>query len=324
MSTTLSTADIIRQALGFAGEVDTGGSPYQSRCIPWINKLHEDVLSGASMFDMDVGQPFPWARAENPLTLVLKAPFTTGAVTLTNGLATGTFSVAPDVSLGSFVDRYLKVSTNPDYYKITSHTAGSTSFTLDSVWADPSVVGGTFSALKLIYDLGANILRLVEPINVYRFGGWDTDYDGKIYGIGINELRKNYPLARLYGKLPERFSVLFKSETKFKIQFSTYVTEDIKVDLDYVPIPELLEDSANSIPLIPGHKCNLLVFGLASMIALDKRDYEKAGSMSKQAATILRSMLIEQNRTTGYTARNRGQLVPRMDLVPNNKFRGVS
>lgn len=324
MTTSQSTADLIRQALGFAGEVDTGNSPYHAKCTPWINKLHEDILSGSSMFDVDVGQPFPWARSENPKTIILKAPYTSGGVTLTNGSASGTFSVAPGAGLGSFVDRYMKVDSNPDYYKITAHTAGSTAFTIDAVWADPTVTVGAYSALPIIYDLGSNVLRIVEPINVYRFGGWDTDFDGRIYGIHINELRKNYPLARLYGKLPERFAVLYQSETKFKIQFSTFVTEDLKVDLDYVPIPALLEDSQNSIPLVPGHKSNLLAFGLASMIALDKRDYEKAGSMAKQAGTILRSMLVEQNRTAGYTARNRGQLVARQDQMPNNKFRGVS
>jgi hypothetical protein len=324
MSVAQSTASIIRQALGFAGEVDTGNSEYHARCTPWINKLHEDVLSGSSMFDVDVGQPFPWARAENPKTLILKTCYTDGGVTLTNGSDAGTFSSAPSSSLGSFVDRFLKLDSSPDYYKIIAHTAGSASFTLDSVWADDSVSVASFSAIPLIYDLGSNILRLVEPINVYRFGGFDTDYDGKIYGISINELRKNYPLARLYGKLPERFATLYQSETKYKIQFSTYVTEEIKVDLDYVPRPDLLIDSDDSIPLIPGHKSNLLVYGLAHMIALDKRDYEKAGSMAKQAATILRSLLVEQNRTAGYTARNRAQLVPRQDQMSNNKFRGIS
>lgn len=321
MSSAQTSADIIREALSLAGEVDSGQSQYHAACVPWLNKLHEDILSGASMFNVDVGQPYPWARSETQKTLILKAPYESGGVTLTNGSASGVFTTTPGVALGSFVDRFLKTANCPDFYKITAHTAGSANFTLETAWVSDSVTGEAFKAIPLIYDLGSGILRLVEPINIYRASGFE-EFDGRCYGIHINELKRNYPLARVVGRIPERFAVLFSNETKFKIQFSSYVSENVKVDLDWIPIPELLEDSHTSIPLVPHHKRSVLVYGLAARIAMEKKNWEAFGNFGKMAGTVLASMQIETIKTAHSTAKNRGQLIPRLDQVSKAKYRG--
>lgn len=322
MSASLSTADIIRQALVDAGEVETGQSEFHARCIPWINEFQNDLLSGSPLFNMDIGQPFPWALAENAKSLILRTPYETGTVLLTAGSASGTFGTAPGVGLGSFADRFLKAASSDDYYKITAHTAGGAGFTLDSAWAGDTIAADTFKAIPLIYDLGSTILRLAEPINIYRFADLTSDNDGKCYGIDVNLLRRKFPLSRLFAGTPENFAVTFQSETKFKVQFSTYVIEQMKVDLDYVPIPTLLEDSHLSIPVIPYDKRNFLRHALAWKISHSKRDFEKAGEHAKAAGTFLAGMLSVRSKVSQAVSKSRGQLKPRQEQVGRARLRG--
>lgn len=93
-----------------------------------------------------------WARARRPLVLELQPPYTTGSVTLTLGSVSGTFSVAPSASVeGWFLQ--LSGGTNPEVYRIASHTAASTSFQLDAAFTQTTVTSSTFSIFKLDYDL---------------------------------------------------------------------------------------------------------------------------------------------------------------------------
>lgn len=311
--------DLLRGALRRAGEVVDGTSKYHETALRYMNNLYRDIVSGATVFDVDVGEPWPWARAQTPGTFTLVVPYETGTVSLTNGSASGTFSSAPGASLGSFVDRFLKVLGHNEYYRIISHTAGSASFTLDANYLGTTGTTLTFKCHKLIFDLGTNILRLVEPFRIYDFADYRED-DPLIFGIELNRFRTEFPVARLQSGIPERFAVLYQSDSSFKVQVSRSVQiNSIKVDFDYIPVPSDIIESTSSIPIIPRDKRVVLEYGTAHHIMMDKED-SRADYYLNLTKTTLRSMLESTHRSHQNTSKRRGQIVPRLDEVRRTRF----
>lgn len=312
--------DLLRGALRRAGEVVDGSSKYHESALRYMNNVYRDILSGSSIFDIDVGDPWPWARSSTPGSITLLPPYETGSVTLTAGLTSGTFSSAPASSLGSFVDRFLKVSGHSEYYRIVSHTAGSASFTIDLAYLGTSGSGQTFKAHKLIYDLGASILRLVEPLRVYNLSDFRED-EPLIYGIDANTFRREYPLARLESGVPERFATIYQDDTSYKIQICRTMVSgtSIKADYDYVPVHADIIESISSIPVIPRDKRVVLEYATAHHILMDKED-SKADYYFKQTQSALRSMLESSNRVTTHTSKRRGQIVPRLDQIRKTRL----
>lgn len=322
MANSNSGADLLKGALQKAGEPTNGNSTYHGLALKYINNVYLDLLSGGSSFLESVGDPWPWARSRTPKTLVLKAPYETGSVTVTTGSATGTFSIAPDVSLGSFKDRHLQIDGQPDIYKITAHTAGSASFTIDTGYVSTGGAGLTFRAHKLIYNISNDVLRLCAPIRLYRSFGWDNEDDGQILDCNINNLQKEYPLSRLERRIPKRFAELYRDDTEWLIQFSSSVNDDTKVDFDWIPRPTDLIDSATSIPRFPLERRHLIEAGAAHLICIDKGD-DKAGYFFNLVKGGLSAMMSASIKEIQQSSGEVGKLTPRMDLKTNNKYRGV-
>lgn len=322
MANSKSAQDLLKGSLQKAGEANDGSSDYHSLALKYLNVAHRSILSGSNEWDVDVGEPWPWARARDSRTIILKAPYETGTITLTNGSTSGTFSTAPSSSLGSFQDRYLKVSDRADYIRITAHTAGASAFTIDHAYTE-ATGALNFKAIKVVYDLGEGILRLCEPMRVYKRMGFGEDDDGQIYGIDINNLRKNYPIHKIKEEVPQRFAKLFEDEDQTLIQFSGYPTEDTKVDFDVIEIPADLIDSDQSFPLIPLQFRDVLEYATAFLLCADKED-DKSQYLYKMTQTKLRAMLEASLKEVQHTTKQRGQLVPRADLASRrrNVFRG--
>lgn len=314
MANSYTGADIINGALRKAGELADGTSPYQELAVKVVNDCYLDLLSASSLFDTDIGEPWPWAKSDFPISLILEAPFDDGSLTLTNGSDAGTFSVAPAVGLGSLVDRFVKVNNVPDFYRIKTHTAGATAFTLDAPYQGDSDSGLAFRAHKLIYNLGTSIARIVEPIQLYRNQAWD-DNDMKIFGLDADRFHKEFPLARLQMGLPTRFARMKQSDSVFKIQMNRSVSESVKVDIEYVPYPETITPSVDSIPIIPREKRVFLEYAGAHFLCLDKGLKDQAATWFSHAQNCLRSMLRDNNRKDAEVSKNYGRILPRQDQV---------
>lgn len=320
MANSYTGADILKGTLQKAGELADGSSSYIELGLKFINNIYYDLLSASSMFDVDIGDPFPWARSSTPLSILLKAPYETGTVSLTNGSTSGTFSSAPSAALGSFVNRFIKMDQDPEFYRIVSHTAGATAFTLDLAFVGETGAALTFKAHKLIYDLGSNILRLCEPMRVYQDQGFDADEDLLVTGIEANTLRADWPLARLTQAVPSRFATIYQSDTEYLVQFNSSVSADTKLDCDYVPIPTDIINSESSIPVIPRERRKILEFGGAHLLCVEKGMGEKATYYLGAAKAELNALMRSKNKTMRNVSRSRGRLIARADEI--NRFRG--
>jgi hypothetical protein len=320
MANSLSTADLLRGALQKAGELTDGNSDFHDIALRYMNNAYLDLLSGSSIFDPDAGDPYPWALSRSPKTLTLKAFFETGSIAVNQDSTTATLSPAPAAGEGSFKDRHLKIDGVDDYYRVSAHTAGSATLTLEHAFVDANVSGSNYRLHKLIYDIGSDVLRLAAPMRVYRNKTLHDDDDGKIYGINHQALEDNYPLYRLQTGIPTRFSEVYRDDTEYLVQFDKSSSEDAKVDFKYVPVPSHLVDSSTDYPVLPREKRFILEFATAHFLLVDKED-EKASYYFNATSQALKGIIEAKNKEVQHTSKQRGQLVPRADLVSNRKFK---
>lgn len=313
MANSKTTKDLIKGALNHAGELPDGNSDFHQLALKYINKIYKDVLSASSLFNIDIGEPFNWAVARQPISLILEPAYDVGTVALTNGVDSGVFSSPPAVS---HKDRYLLLTNSgaPTYYKIVAHTGGSPNFTLDSVFIEETVAAASFKSIKLIYDLGNGLLRLLEPFRVYSTDSvFMADDHGKIYAMDTKRFRYDSPLKWLVQGIPELYTTIYRDDVEWLIQFDAYPSKQVKIDVDYIPFPDDLIDTEDSIPVIPIEYRDILEFGTAFFILQDKHD-DKADRFSQITSTALKKMVEGERRQIAHGTKNRGSLIPRMDL----------
>jgi hypothetical protein len=311
MANARSTSDLIKGALQHAGELTDGSSPYHALALRYINQAYLAVLSGSNEFEIDFGDPWHWARDTNPGIINLEAPVT-GSVTFTNGSASIVFSSGPTASLTGW---FIKVESRPTIYRISAHTAASTSATIDSVYLEETG-SVAYTAFKLVYDLGENVLRLVEPLRHYQtqdgyYADGVQDRD-KIYSIDLNRFRKDYPLTKAIEGVPSKFAILRQSESEFLVHMNYYPSEKMRVEYDRISIPEGLIDSDDSIPIIPRNHRDVLEFLAAHMVLIDKSD-DKAPYWLDRGKQKLRAMTRSDRKQQSQTNDGRGRIITRPD-----------
>lgn len=150
-----TTADLVSSVLRRCGENSDSSSPYYQQAIDYLDQIHNTVITGGSEFNLDVDEPWVWAKARRPLVLEIQPYYSTGSVSLTQGSSSGTFSAAPTISLEKY---FLKLDSGPEVYRIASHAANSTGFSLDAAFPQTSATGATFKAFLLDYDLVNNYI----------------------------------------------------------------------------------------------------------------------------------------------------------------------
>jgi hypothetical protein len=315
-----STVDIKRAALRNAGELSDGTSAYDEHMLGWIKDAYLKILGDANPFDVDVSDPWHFARSPTPGVIILKAPYETGTVSLTNGSASGTFNTAPGVGLGSLAGRVLKIADRPEFFRILTHTAGAGPFTLDAVYTDETGSALGFKAIRLDYDIGtsqARILRLVNAMNVYRRQAGAAK-DGKISGLDLAVFQENHPLIRLEGGVPSAYAVVVEANGVITVRFNKYVSQDTRVEYEWIPVPTELEDSDASIPIIPlNHRC-VLEYAATWRLMLEKEDQRKNEYLALTKGQI-QAMQAGKRAVDSTTSSNYGKLVARPDQVGQRK-----
>lgn len=272
MSQFYSGADLKRGVLQRCGEPTDGTSQYDAVALKYINQIYFNVISGSNEFDVDCGEPWPWARANAPMILTLQATYNTGSVALTNGSTLGVFSSPPALSaMGQYI--HTSDDNNPEHYRIISHIGGNDEFTLDGPYNGVTNSAANFFVDWIVYELGSQdkILRLVEPFRVY-FMTWDEDRNYQIYGLDANSFNKDYPLSIMVGGVPTRFMTFINDAGNLAVRFNETVGQQMRVEVDYIPMPAEITDSDTSIPLIPRPFRAVLEYGASSLLLTDKTD----------------------------------------------------
>jgi hypothetical protein len=139
----------LRQELGAQCGLDDTISNQSTLLKRWLNNAQQIIL-----------RSFEWPFLRNPTPLVIQTvtDITTGTVATTSGSTAITFSSAPTVSVAG---RFIQTSSSNDWYKITAHTASSTSATIE-IGAITTAAAATYTVRKLYYSTSTNVDRIIQ------------------------------------------------------------------------------------------------------------------------------------------------------------------
>lgn len=268
-------ADILSDALFRANEPTDGTSDYATQAVVYLNRAYEQVYNGGSEIDPDVNEDWRWLRATPPGVLNLIPAITTGTASVTNNNTAVTLSSAPAIATE---DWYFKVDGKPDVYRVGTHTAASTSVTLDAAYTGDTDTEASYTLFKVEYDLATDILRLVAPMRAFRSAaGGDLDY--KVYGVDYDALDTAYPLALIESGVPDRFAMVGERRVRFNRYGSTTSGDYIRLEYEYLFRPCVLEGGASEEVFIPLHRRRVLADIVAAYILAAKNDDRAAGAL---------------------------------------------
>ena len=139
-----------------SGEPTNGNSPFQSIALTYLNRVHQVIRGGGSFLNLNVDEPWIWARHHFPIIVELQPAFTSGYINTQYGSNNISFTIAPTNpytgSASSVEGWHLQASNYSTVYKIMQHTAGSTVAQLDSSFVD-TIAQGSFRCMQLDYPI---------------------------------------------------------------------------------------------------------------------------------------------------------------------------
>lgn len=227
--------ELKKSALVRSGELIDGTSDYDSIALEQINDGLRKIFSGSNAFNVNLGEPWEWAKSKNPGILTLLPVFETGTVSFTNASTAGTFSLAPSVSLGSFAGRLFSVSARDTVYRIASHVAGATSFILDQEYLESTGTALKFKAIQIDYDLTDGIERLIGPMRTFGIQS-GKENDGQIQGLSLASFDREFKLNEIQVGTPDRFAFVYQTDGKITVRFNRYPASNLRVEYDFIPV----------------------------------------------------------------------------------------
>lgn len=164
------------------------------------------------------------------------------------------------------------------------------------------------------YILGG-IARLIEPFRIQS--GIKQD----INGIDSETFMREYAPLFVEEGAPDRFTVMGEEpDGSLRVRFNRYPSDKTRIEIDHVPVPRDLKDSAGSIPLVPRKFIDAIEDAATFFIMLLKQD-DRAQVYAQLVQGKLLAM-INQHRGTLLRAGERfGQIMPRADLSHKRRRR---
>lgn len=309
-----NTVEEIRaDALFRAGEPQDATSKFWDRSIVYVNRVLQDLLLGggvavgrdlatsAGIYDRIVDLAIIdwwWARKQPRGVLTTDALIETGTVTVTEGSATATLSVAPAFSVAGW---RLDVAHLPTVPRVLAHTAGDTTLTLDAPWPEPQDGTNSYTLYNVEYDLPSDFLRFAG--SPYLFSRYTDPIP-----VGVREEHDAaYPFSTFF-KEPPTAAAMIQPQ---RIQLNAFDTRAYRLEFDYIFMPPDLQ-AGGPIPM-PRHHRALLAIGAAMLISFDKgddRDAQLASEYRERLAAMgqeHRKALTSGSRTFGVHRVRQGQ-----------------
>ncbi len=303
MSNYTTSADLIDAILDDAGELTDGTSDFNSMALRQLNRAYQAICMGGSEIDPQINEDWLWLRKDPPGVLTLKPVIETGTVSVTNNNTAVTFSSAPTDSVAGY---FLQTDGGGDIFRISAHTASSTSATLDAVYTQITDASAAYTLFKLEYDLATDVLRLLSPMRVYN----TRDY---IDGMTLPALEREWPLRLVATGVPRAFAQLTETKVRFSHGGGTSSTDLIRVEYDYLRRPDdLADDSAE--PVVPRQFRKTLADLALYFLFIAKND-SRADTFGLLAKNGLRAMAHE-NRKRMAVMRSNGHIFPRAGDTP--------
>ncbi len=312
MANLTTSTDIINSALRRAGEVTDGSSEFEATATELLNEIHLDALAASNKFDFNYGDTYPWAKEKNPGVLTLEPKLITGTVSVANGSTSASFSSAPAATKADWV---LKVTGDDTFYRVDTHTAAATAFTLDANYLGTTDTEAGYELFKVWYDLESSILRLVSPMLVYVGQAFESNGSGEVAELDFTAFKREWSFRRILTGVPTRFTrIADNTNTQvITVRFNKVPNNQIRLEYDRIKFPTDLTDSASDIPKLPREYRQALVYGIAYLILLEKND-NRAQNFFQLAQASFKASSIGRKKELGQTSRNFGRVFGRPDM----------
>ena len=190
------------------------------------------------------------------------------AYTITYSATTRKFTLTSDLGGGGGTFKLLNASgTNA-----TTSAMGELGFDIEDAATAATHTG--------LYCLGG-ISRLIEPFRLQRA----SLEESQVYGIDKIRFEEEWPAHKVGQSLPTEFTRLEEDQDgRITIRFNSYPNELRRVEVNYIPVPRDLKDNAVSRPALPRKDIDMLEYGAAFFILLDKEDSKADvyGNLAKQ------------------------------------------
>jgi hypothetical protein len=300
MANLTTSADILTDALFRCGEPTDGTSDFDSQALIHLNRAYREIWMGGQVFDPNINEVWWWLKAET--TIIMQPVFKTGTIAVTQNNATVTFSSAPSDSKAGW---FFKVDDWNDVFKISTHTAGNTSATLDTVYTGDTDATASFKVMKLEYDMPSDFMKMNGEMRQYQ----RTPF--KVSGESERVMQDMYPLHKISSGAPHKYSFVDTNT----VRFNTYGDEDgdyIRIDVDYILLPSDLADDANE-PLVPKQYRHVLSDFTTMYLLQDKND-DRAGQLLTMGIGGMRAMS-KENRQKWAAMGEPGQIQTRQEQV---------
>jgi hypothetical protein len=291
------SSEILDDMLRRAGESTSGNSKYEARALIYLNRAYRALADGGLEFDNKKIRDWWWLYMHS--NIILQPAYTTGTVSVTQNSANITISAVVATSRAGW---YFKVDGWPDVFKVSTHTAGTATMVLDSVYTGDTNATATYKLIKLEYDLASDFSRLYAPMRAHQGGPHEA------YSLSLREFNEQFPISQIQTGIPDRFTFM-DSNT---VRFNSYIGADddyVRLDYSYIKTVTDLTDSASEEPAVPVKNRQVLA-DLGLYYLLFDKDDQKVQGILAQAKSGLQAMHNEQDSRVsrmGYP----GQILPR-------------
>ena len=290
-----------------------------------INRAYLAILAGGNEFDVELSKPWVWAKEPRPGVFVIQPPIHLGNVAVVNGSNKVTLATPPSTSLNG---SWLKLSDRYEWFRVIGHAPGGSIMTIDCPDTDQTASAIDANAVLIDYTLApaGGILRLIHPFVIYRTQDYLGDFEYKLYQMDQAEMLKNYPMSQIMQRTPAYYCVTYEStDGKTTVRMNSYPFEQVKVEYEYIKLPELLTDgsagSVDSEPLIPLEHRDALTFAASYFLCVEKNDSRQQQYLQQTQAKLKGMQKASEKEKTQTASIDRGRLVPRQDQYWRTKRR---
>lgn len=309
-----TASDLIAAVLKNCGERVDGSSPYHADALDYVNQFHVAFHEGSSLFDLNFGKAWTWAKEPNPQVLNLRPADVTGTCTVTQGSANAAFNTA---RAESYADWMIQFGDRPETYRIAEHADPFGAMVLDAEYVGDDDADVTFRAFKIDYALdqveGQKIIRLVAPMLVYADQEDPEADSGLIDGMEESTFKQKWPLKWIREGVPTKFCEVEDNDGAKVVRFNRYPQELTRVEYELVQKPNELQDSDSSVARLPLMGRRAIEYGATFKLMLDTDD-DRAQKYLDMAQAQLIALETADRKERAQTSTKRGMLVPRPDL----------
>lgn len=239
----------------------------QTRLQRWLNIAYKEICSSDN-----------WPFLTRVEIIQTTPDYTTGTASVSSGSSSVTLSVAPSVSMA---ERYIKFSSSDNWYRISAHTAATTTLTITPSYGPSSnFTSGTFTIRRLYYALSSDTEQIIN-----------AQLSAPSNRLESLSAYANEPALGMLDILgaPEGYFVGSATESG-KPAVSFYPTPDTVYNVYMRSKKIVTELSANTdLPLIPVHYHSTIV-NLASYYGFHKLDDNRANDAYRKAQLEIEKM----------------------------------